>query len=93
MEYFDGGELFDKITEIKNFNEYKVAEFMEQILSAVLYLHTNQIVHRDLKPENIILESKDNHSKVNLFLIIYSTTINSNILSKILKIQKSYKNY
>lgn len=64
MEYLDGGELFDKITEMKNFNEYKAAEYMEQILSAVFYLHTRNIVHRDIKPENIILETKGEDSKV-----------------------------
>lgn len=64
MEYLDGGELFDKITEMKNFNEYKAAEYMEQILSAVFYLHSKKIVHRDIKPENIILECKNDDSKV-----------------------------
>lgn len=64
MEYLDGGELFDKITEMKNFNEYKAAEYMEQILSAVFYLHSKKIVHRDIKPENIILETKSDDSKV-----------------------------
>jgi calcium-dependent protein kinase len=64
MEYLDGGELFDKITEMKNFNEYKAAEYMEQILSAVFYLHSKNIVHRDIKPENIILETKNDDSKV-----------------------------
>lgn len=69
MEHLDGGELFDKITEMKNFNEYKVAEYMEQILSAVLYLHSKGIVHRDLKPENIILETTADDSKVRLFFV------------------------
>lgn len=67
MEYLDGGELFDKITEMKNFNEYKAAEYMEQILSAVFYLHSKKIVHRDIKPENIILETKNDDSKVKLY--------------------------
>ena len=76
MEHLDGGELFDKITEMKNFNEYKVAEYMEQILSAVLYLHSKGIVHRDLKPENIILETSADDSKVSLFcLTIYFNNI------------------
>lgn len=34
------------------------ADFMKQILSAVMYCHERKIVHRDLKPENILLESK-----------------------------------
>eukprot|EP01016_Furgasonia_blochmanni_P037415 TRINITY_DN4407_c0_g1_i32.p1 TRINITY_DN4407_c0_g1~~TRINITY_DN4407_c0_g1_i32.p1 ORF type:complete len:571 (-),score=146.77 TRINITY_DN4407_c0_g1_i32:253-1965(-) len=53
-----GGELFDKITELKSFTEAKAAETMRQILSAIAYCHKNKIVHRDLKPENIIYESQ-----------------------------------
>ena len=81
MEYLDGGELFDKITEMKNFNEYKAAEYMEQILSAVFYLHSKKIVHRDIKPENIILECKNDDSKV--FLQFFSALgfyINNNFI-------------
>jgi len=37
---------------------------MEQILSAVLYLHKHDFIHRDLKPENIIFETKDPKSKI-----------------------------
>lgn len=81
MEYLDGGELFDKITEMKNFNEYKAAEFMEQILSAVFYLHSKKIVHRDIKPENIILQSKNDDSKVIQsfrYIRVYKISLNLN---------------
>lgn len=37
---------------------------MEQVLSAVLYLHKHGFIHRDLKPENIIFETKDPKSKI-----------------------------
>lgn len=57
-EYLEGGELFQKITDLKSFSEKMAADFMKQILSAVMYCHERKIVHRDLKPENILLESK-----------------------------------
>lgn len=39
---------------------------MEQILSAVHYLHKHNIVHRDLKPENLLLAKKDDPSVIKL---------------------------
>jgi calcium-dependent protein kinase len=45
-EYFDGGELFDKITSLAHFTEQEAARVMGQMLSAVNYLHKNRIVHR-----------------------------------------------
>ena len=45
-ELYSGGELLDKIIEMKSFSEKKAAEAMKQILSAVNYCHKNKIVHR-----------------------------------------------
>ena len=58
-EYVAGGELFDKISEVKSFREDEAATIMKQLLSAVVYCHNRKIVHRDLKPENLLLASKD----------------------------------
>lgn len=45
-EFYNGGELFDKITAMRNFTEKQAATTMKQILSAVNYCHQNNIVHR-----------------------------------------------
>ena len=80
-EYLEGGELFDRIMECQSFTEEGSSEVMEQIVSAVLYLHKHGFIHRDLKPENIIFETKDPKSKIkvtltNFFcLIIYRLSI------------------
>ena len=58
-EYLEGGELFDRIVDVKQFNENDAAYVIQQILRAINFLHTQNIAHRDLKPENILLVSKD----------------------------------
>jgi len=57
-EFYEGNELFSKVSGRHSLEEYQVATIMNQILSAVNYCHKNKVVHRDLKPENIMYESK-----------------------------------
>lgn len=45
-ELYSGGELFDKIVELKTFSEKMAAMTIKQILSAVYYCHQHRIVHR-----------------------------------------------
>jgi len=54
-----GGELFDKIKELKQFNEVEASGIMKTILSAIDHCHDRNIVHRDLKPENIVFRTKE----------------------------------
>ena len=54
MELCTGGELFDRIIEVGQFTEKDAAIVMQQMLSAVFYMHKRQVCHRDLKPENFL---------------------------------------
>jgi len=56
-EYISEGNLFNKIEAMENRDEVIVGLIMNQIISAVAYLHKNNIVHGDLKPENIMITS------------------------------------
>jgi calcium-dependent protein kinase len=62
-ELCTGGELFDRIIEVKYFTETVAAHIMKQIFSATAFCHANHIVHRDLKPENILIENLDERKK------------------------------
>jgi calcium-dependent protein kinase len=65
MECMEGGELFDRIIELKTFKENQAAETVNQMLLAVNYLHSHGMVHRDLKLENFLYDKKgSNHIKL-----------------------------
>ncbi|XP_028911939.1 death-associated protein kinase 2-like [Ornithorhynchus anatinus] len=59
LELIQGGELFDFVAEKEALSEVEAIEFLQQILEAVAYLHSQHIAHFDLKPENIMLKQKD----------------------------------
>ena len=63
MDYYKGGELFDRLNEAGDFDEFIVARYIYQVSLAVDYLHKNNIIHRDIKPENIIL-TRNNEVKL-----------------------------
>ncbi|OMJ92690.1 hypothetical protein SteCoe_4572 [Stentor coeruleus] len=82
-EYCRGGELFDRIVKTKGFSENQAAKYMQQIVSAVVYLHSKNIVHRDLKPENLLFESEESNSA--LKLIDFGTCKHFSRASKLLE--------
>eukprot|EP00008_Paramoeba_atlantica_P008495 CAMPEP_0201486926 /NCGR_PEP_ID=MMETSP0151_2-20130828/10950_1 /ASSEMBLY_ACC=CAM_ASM_000257 /TAXON_ID=200890 /ORGANISM="Paramoeba atlantica, Strain 621/1 / CCAP 1560/9" /LENGTH=705 /DNA_ID=CAMNT_0047871799 /DNA_START=73 /DNA_END=2187 /DNA_ORIENTATION=+ len=82
MELVTGGELFDRIMELKIFNEVICAKVIRQICQSLAYLHDMGIVHRDLKPENILLDDPDLHKA--------TVKITDFGLSKIMKGEKKF---
>ena len=60
MEYVPGGDLlhFLQVGKTKALDTKKVAHIMQELISAVYYLHhmNPPIIHRDIKPENVLLD-------------------------------------
>lgn len=59
MEKCDGGEVFDKIRELKRFGEGDASKIGQQMLSGLAYIHSVSVIHRDIKAENYLFKSKD----------------------------------
>ncbi|CAD8066848.1 unnamed protein product [Paramecium sonneborni] len=64
MEYCSGGELLERIVEKGYIGESESKLIMQQLFSAINYLHSMGIAHRDLKPENILLASQEKDAPI-----------------------------
>jgi len=62
MEMCSGGDLFERIP----YTEKNAAIIINQLLSAIRYLHARDICHRDLKFENVLFETVSPDSMVKL---------------------------
>ncbi|CAG7942867.1 unnamed protein product [Penicillium salamii] len=60
LEYVEGGELFDYVSNHGPLQEEEAVRLFRQIIAALGYCHRFNICHRDLKPENILLDSNHN---------------------------------
>ena len=64
MEYIDGGDLSDFISENFALSEHLACRFFRQLISVIEYLNDMGITHRDIKLENILLDSSKKNIKV-----------------------------
>lgn len=81
MEYCSGGDLFGEILKEKNFTETLAAKIMQQIFSALSYMHSKNIMHRDLKPENILIEDKKTGFNIKIIDFGFATYLKGSNIS------------
>jgi aurora kinase len=55
LEFAAGGELYKLLQKQQRFPEWRAAQYVAQMASALKYLHKKHIIHRDIKPENILV--------------------------------------
>ena len=58
MDLVSGGEMFEHLINYGAYSEADAARLMQEIASALAFLHGVGVIHADLKPENILLCSK-----------------------------------
>lgn len=58
-ELANDSSLFSKLRKSKKFSESTAANYMSDIIQAIMYLHSQKpvILHRDIKPENILINN------------------------------------
>jgi serine/threonine protein kinase len=66
MELCSQGRLLDRIVSEGKLAEPAACAVMNEVVSALSYLHSIGVVHRDIKPENILLDS-NGHAKLSDF--------------------------
>ena len=70
MSYADGGDLSQKIKEMKSkglvFGYEQILQWFTQICLAIQHVHEKKIIHRDIKSQNIFL-MKDGSIKLGDF--------------------------
>jgi len=55
LEFAGKGELYKHLRKEQKFPEWKAAQYIAQMASALKYMHKKHVIHRDIKPENILV--------------------------------------
>ncbi|XP_039623118.1 MAP kinase-interacting serine/threonine-protein kinase 2b isoform X1 [Polypterus senegalus] len=66
FEKLRGGSILTHIHKRRHFNEKEASIVVQDIASALNFLHNKGMAHRDLKPENILCEHEDKVSPVKI---------------------------
>lgn len=56
LEYCPNGNLMEHIQKHGPFQDRQLASFMNQLISAIGFLHSNGFAHLDIKPSNVLID-------------------------------------
>lgn len=93
-DFVINGQLSQYLTQSKFFNEQQTQFIMNQLLSAINYLHNNNIIHCDINIDNILVDkATDNHNNeqqiiiklINVGIFNYITNENTKISEVLFK--------
>ena len=63
MEYIGGGSMTTVVKNFKPLPPDVVRQWTKQLLTGLLYLHTQRIIHRDIKGENLLIDTTSDPSR------------------------------
>ena len=90
-EYIEGGKLQDKLQRIQYFNEKNASIIMQQLFSALAYLHENKYLFKHLTCSSIYFESQvEGNYNVKLLYLGHSLYNAKNSLLRELKADPAY---
>ncbi|MFB2938290.1 protein kinase [Aerosakkonemataceae cyanobacterium BLCC-F154] len=59
QEYINGDDLKKEIKEGETWSEYRVIQFLKEVLKILEFVHQEGIIHRDVNPKNLIRRKAD----------------------------------
>ena len=66
MDFVDGDNLEEFVAQHPDYFNYKnnLKQFLNELFSAIEYIHEKGLLHLDLKPRNILITNKGHHVKL-----------------------------
>ena len=81
MELIRGETLTQRLKRIKRNNDYisyeELVNIMQQVASALDYIHSKSVIHRDIKPSNIMIEKDTERVVLMDFGLVMEDTANN----------------
>lgn len=59
QEYIKGHPLNEELAPGQRFSEPEVIDFLKDVLSVLVFVHSHGVIHRDIKPSNLMRRQKD----------------------------------